>query len=64
MIVVGATLELDLLSVQTSVPLLHLCAPSGARAAQKGGTDETARVTGARCKGERKEVLKTTSKKI
>ena len=48
MIVVGATL--DLLSRVhhcTSVPLLHLCAPSGARAAQKGGTDETARVTGA-----------------
>jgi hypothetical protein len=67
MIVVGATL--DLLSGAplrhcTSVPLLHLCAPSGTRAAQKGGTDETARVTGARCKGERMEVLKTTSKKI
>jgi hypothetical protein len=29
----------------TSLPLLHLCAPSGARAAQKGGTDETARDT-------------------
>ena len=50
MIVVGATL--DLLSGAplctkhyTSVPLLHLCAPFGARAAQKGGTDETARDT-------------------
>jgi hypothetical protein len=68
MIVVGATLDLlsgaPLYHTSVHVPLLHLCAPFGARAAQKGGTDETARVTGARCKGERTEVLKTTSKKI
>lgn len=59
MIVGGATL--DLVGC-TSVPLLHLYMyvrlyvrlPARARAAQKGGTDETARDTGALCKGERK----------